>query len=101
MQCEFGLTHLALLWERKRTLLTYTKMHDEPAFAWLYVKYAGAWSALSVWQVIKSASPGSSFTPGGAGAGPRPRNGVQGEHVCSCLCAYVCVCEAFENQLYR
>lgn len=43
------------------------------------VKYAAAWSALSFWQVIKSASSGSSFTPGEAGAGPRPRNGLQGE----------------------
>lgn len=43
------------------------------------VKYAAAWSALSFWQVIRSASSGSSFTPGKAGAGPRPHNGVQGE----------------------
>lgn len=36
-------------------------------------------SPLSFWLVIKSAPLESSLTPGEAGAGPRPRNGVQGE----------------------
>lgn len=46
---------------------------------YMAVMYAAAWSALSFWKVIKRASSGSPFTPGKAGAGPRPRNGVQGE----------------------
>jgi len=46
---------------------------------YVVVKYVGACSARSVWQLIKTPLSGSSFTPGEAGAGPRPRNGVQVE----------------------
>ena len=76
---------------------------------YMAVMYAAAWSALSFWKVIKRASSGSPFTPGKAGAGPRPRNGVQGElkwttpclgspgasssGTSMCVCVYcVCVC---------
>lgn len=47
--------------------------------SYVAVKYAAPWSALSFWQVIKSASLRSYFTPGEAGARPWPHNGVQGE----------------------